>query len=167
MWAGWPSTDVSGIPRTRENCRPRGTDERSEEAAGRPSGARQRTHCPLPTIRGGAAAAVVRPLLASSTVEPERGAWGERTRPAPAPPKSFEPYGPQSIAPSEASASAVRSGSQSSSRFRISNTSFPASTRGRLRAANAVPRPGTTFRSICQHALAVDPPRVDRQDAPR
>jgi hypothetical protein len=60
----------------------------------------------------------------------------ERTRPAPAPPKSFEPYGPQSIAPSEASASAVRSGSQSSSRFRISNTSFPASTRGRLRAAN-------------------------------
>jgi hypothetical protein len=53
----------------------------------------------------------------------------ERTRPAPAPLKSFEPYGPQSIAPSEASANAVRSGSQSSSRFRISNTSFPASTR--------------------------------------
>ena len=43
---------------------------------------------------------------------------------APAPPKSFEAYGPQSIAPSEASASAVRSGSQSSSRFRIPNTSF-------------------------------------------
>jgi hypothetical protein len=39
-------------------------------------------------------------------------------------PQVIEAYGPQSIAPSEASASAVRSGSQSSSRFRIPNTSF-------------------------------------------